>query len=313
MDPTIIAALIGGGFIIIAAIIPIYYANRKKSSKIDVDKDSKYAVYRISNIIKDELRHVGLNVDSFSFLPNFSVLDLKTYCKKIYYPNYPGNKIDLYIDSAREKAYSLKYAEPKEDEKLIPIGRIKINKIMPWENYITNILKDQGLADYYVYRILDIGIGNGFATENFYRNCKNLTGVDISSKALKYAKQKHPSARLINNQAEDLHGINNSSIDIVFAFRVFQSSLFDKRMALCEVFRVLSSGGIIIISIPIMFLKENGDILSGLIPHDQKEPSMEFALSIAKSFKDLMETLNFKNVDISNKSPYELYISGKRP
>lgn len=313
MDIAITAALIGGVFTITAAIIPIYYKKKRELPKINIDDGSKYTVYKISNIIKNELCQVGLNVDSFSFMPNFSVLDLKTYCKKIYYPNYPEEKIDLYIDSAREKAYSLKYSNPEEDEKLVPISRIKINNIIPWENYIITILKDQGLTDYYNYRILDIGIGNGFSTENFYRNCKNLTGIDISNKSLKYAKQKHPNARLINNQAEDLYAISNSSIDIIFAFRVFQSTLFDKKMAFSEAFRVLSSGGTMILSIPIMFLKENGEVLSGLIPPDQEKPSMEYAILIAQYFKDLMTTMNFKNVNILSDSPFELYISGKRP
>ena len=314
MDTTIIAALIGGVFTITATIIPIIsYRKRKKHVPINIDEGSKYAVYKISNIIKNELCQVGLNIDSFSFMPNFSILDLKIYCKKIYYPNSSEEKIDSYIDSAREKAYSLKYANPKEDEKLVQINKIKINNIIPWENYIIMLLKAQSLEDYYNYRILDIGIGNGFSTESFYRNCKKLTGIDISRKALEYAKLKHPNARLIKNQAEDLKDIHNNSIDIIFAFRVFQSTLFDKKMALCEAFRVLSSGGILIISIPIMFRKENGDILFGLIPPDQENPSMEYALLIAQDFKDLIMTMNFKNVNISRDSPFELYISGKRP
>lgn len=256
---------------------------------------------------------MGLNIDNFSFMPNFSILDLKIYCKKIYYPNYSEGKIDSYIDTAREKAYSLKYAIPKEDEKIVKINEIKINNIMRWENYIIDLLKSQNLEDYYNYRILDIGIGNGFSTESFYQNCKKMIGVDISRKALEYAKQKHPNARLINNQAEDLKDIPNNSIDIIFAFRVFQSTLLDKKMALCEAFRVLSSGGILIISIPIMFRKENGDILFGLIPPDQDQPSMEYALLIAQEFKDLIMTMNFMEVNISKDSPFELYIRGKRP
>lgn len=314
MDTTIVAALIGGGFTIASAIITVYFTRKKREyQNIVIDEDSKYAIYNISNIVKDELRSFGINVDSFSFMPNFSVLDLKNYCEKIYYPNYPKEKIENVIDNAREKAFYLKYAKPSEDEKLVPVDKIKIIDLMPWDIYVVNLLKSLGVVDYYNYRILDIGIGNGFSTESLYRNCKELIGIDISKKALKYAKTKHPNARLINNQAENLKDIPNSSVDIIFAFRVFQSTLFDKKMALSESFRVLVSGGILILSIPIMFLKENGETLSGLIPPGEEKPSMEYADSIAHYFKDLMMTMNFKNVSICRDSPFELYVVGKRP
>lgn len=308
-----IITVIGGIFAIAAAIIPIYLnKERKRKLHKNVDIDSKYAVYKISDIIKDELRKVELNIDSLSFKTNFTILDLKIYCKKIYYPSIPPQKIDNYIDLAREAAYTLKYANPKEDEKLTLIDKINLSNIFPWETYLINLLKANEIIDYYNYRILDVGIGNGHATENLYRNCKKLIGVDISRKALEFAMEKFPQASLIHNQAEDLHDIHNSSIDLFLAFRVFQSSLFDRRMALCEAYRVLASGGLIILSIPIMFLKSDGKVLSGLIPPNQNEPSMDYALSIAETIKDLMDTLNFQNLSISKASPYELYIVGSR-
>lgn len=308
-----IIAILGGIFAIAAALIPIYVSReRKKKLHKKVDTDSKYAVFKISDIVKDELRKVELNIDSLSFKSNFTILDLKIYCKKIYYPGFPPQKIDNYIDIARETAYTLKYANPKEDEKLTPIDKINLSNVLPWETYLINLMKVNDIIDYYNYRILDVGIGNGHTTENLYHNCKKLIGVDISRKALEYALEKFPHASLIHNQAEDLCDINNSSIDLFFAFRVFQSSLFDRRMALCEAYRVLTSGGLIILSIPIMFLKNDGKVLSGLIPPNQNEPSMEYALSVAETIKDLMDTLNFQNLSISKESPYELYIVGRR-
>lgn len=306
-------AIIGGIFTLLAALIPIYISReRKRKSHKVIEVDSKYAVFKISDIIKDELRKVELNIDSLSFKSDFTITDLKTYTKKIYYPGYSPNKIDNFIDLARETAYTLKYSSPREDEKLTPIDRIKLPNISPWEKYFINILRENEIIDYYNYRLLDVGIGNGYTTENLYRNCTKLIGIDISRKALEFAKKKFPHARLIQNQAEDLCDIPNSSIDLFFAFRVFQSSLFDKRVALCEAYRVLTSGGLIIISIPIMFLKNDGKVLSGLIPPNQNEPSMEYALSVAESIKNLMDTLNFQNLSISKDSPFELYVVGRR-
>jgi SAM-dependent methyltransferase len=308
-----IIAIIGGVFTLIAALIPIYINREKKKKSLKrIEMDSKYAVFKITDIVKDELRKVELNIDGLSFKSNFNISDLRTYTKKIYYPNYPPQKIDNYINQAREIAYTLKYAKPHEDEKLTPIDKIKLPDILTWETYFINIFKQNEVTDYYNYRILDLGIGNGHATENLYRNCKKLTGIDISRKALEYAKEKFPLAHLVQNEAENLCDIHNSSVDLFLAFRVFQSSLFDKRLALIEAFRVLTSGGLIIISIPIMFLRNDGNALIGLIPPDKTEPSMEYAMSVAESIKDLMDTLNFKNLSISKESPFELYIIGKR-
>ncbi|MFZ4545570.1 MAG: methyltransferase domain-containing protein [Saprospiraceae bacterium] len=265
MEMTI--ALITGAFVIIAAIITGIFSliaskssdkSKKKKAvfkgKDDnkIDNNSKYAICSISEIIKNELRHNELNIDSLKFKTDFSILDLKHYTKAIYYPNYQKEKIDNIIDSAREKAYTLKYSKPKEDEKITSLEKIKLSNIKPWEEYLFDFLNKKNIASILGYKILDIGIGNGYAVENLYKNCSSVCGIDISEEAISFAKKKLPAITYFKNQAEHLKDISNSSIDLVFAFRVFQSSLFDKRAAMSEAFRVLSSGGYMIISIPIM-------------------------------------------------------------
>ncbi|WP_321307220.1 class I SAM-dependent methyltransferase [Marinifilum fragile] len=314
----IAAAIIGGIFVLIAALIPVIISNRRQKviltdTSSEVDKVSKYAVCRIPDIIKNELRNAQLNVDGLFFKPSFTISDLKVFTKKIYYPRVAEAQIDTVIDNAREKAFTLKYAEPKEDEKITALNKIKISGLKHWETYFYDLLQKLKLDNFNSYEILDIGIGNGSTVKNLYKNTQNVIGVDISKKALDNAKRILPNVKLIQNEAENLRDIPNSSIDLVLGFRTFQSTLLDKRSALYETYRVLNSGGYLITSIPIMFLKEDGTVLKGLIPPGQKTPTIDYAEIVLGKLIDLLDTLNFIKIEVYKDSPFEYYVSAQRP
>jgi SAM-dependent methyltransferase len=314
----IIVAIIAGIFTLGAAIIPVVISQKRKKDKpidtpLAVDSISKYAVCRIPDIVKNELRNNQLQVDGLFFKPSFTITDLKVFTKKIYYPKLNEEQINTVIDNAREKAFTIKYAEPKEDEKITELSKIKIDNLSHWESYFYALLKKLKLDKFETYEILDIGIGNGSTVKNLYKNTQNVIGIDISKKALDYAIKILPNVRLIHNQAEFLRDIPNCSIDLVLGFRVFQSSLLDTRTSLCEAYRVLNSGGYLIMSIPIMFLKEDGTVLKGLIPPGQSTPTLEYAESIVERFRELLDTLNFICIDVDRNSPFEYYITAKRP
>ena len=98
--------------------------------------------------------------------------------------------------------------------------------------------------------------------------------------------------------AEDLSNIKTSSVDLYLPFRTFQSTLVDRRAAVHEAYRVLRKGGVAIISIPILYLKENGEALQGLIPPDSYKPKIEYAKEIVKRIKEYMEIINFYKVGV---------------
>lgn len=312
----ITAAIIGGVFVLIGAVITPLISNRlnaKKKADKQVESNSKYAICQISDIVKNEMRINDLNIDGLRFASEFNISDLKAYTKKVFYPKVNHSLIEQRIDSAREKAFSIKYAKPKEDEKLTDINHIRLDNLKKWENYFYDLLERLELNHFNNYSILDIGIGNGYTVKNLYNNAKNVIGIDISTEALKIAENIIPNVKLINNQAENLINIPSGSIDLALGFRVFQSSLLDIRESFHEVFRVLSSGGYLIISIPIMFLKEDGKVLKGLIPPKHKEPSIEYADKLAIKYAELLDTLNFVKIEIDKNSPFEYYITAKRP
>jgi ubiquinone/menaquinone biosynthesis C-methylase UbiE len=112
--------------------------------------------------------------------------------------------------------------------------------------------------------------------------------------------------------AEDLIQIPNKSVDLYISLRTYQSTLFDRRSALHEAYRVLRNGGIILLSVPIMFLRQEGKVLAGLIPPDSSEPNMEYARQFVARIQAYLTILNFQEVKTDERSPFEIFISARR-
>jgi uncharacterized protein len=275
-----------------------------------LDEGSKYQRYRTADIVLDDLKNSGMNVDILKIQAGFTINDLIRICENLYKENLPCETIREKVFYARSHAFTVKYSEPKEDEKLIIPKDINIQNLQHWTHYLFEILKENSilLDD---LQVLDVGAGNGHANVDLYKSIRNLRLVDVSAKSLAFAKEKIPCADIIEASAEDLNQIMNDSIDIYFSFRTYQSTLFDIRAALHEAYRVLTRKGVLIISIPIMFPKKDGSIAKGLLRPGGKEPDMEYALKVAHGVADMATCLQFKNVRVDDRSPFELFIIGE--
>lgn len=318
---SIIAAIIGAVSGIFCTILIIFQEQiRSKIKNIrfieykisrEVDKNSKYRIQRIPSIVKEYLQKNSINVDNLNFAEEFTIYDLYRFCR-IYYPNIPSEKIKQIIFLARSDAFTIKYADPKEDEKIKDIHDIKYDGLKEWTYYFFDFISLFGIQNLTDLSLLDVGIGNGNSVTNIFIHVKNLNGTDISYKALEYAKNNLPNLKYLDNCAEELIDIKTGSIDLYVSLRTYQSTLFDVRAAMTEAYRVLRQEGVIIISIPIMFLKDDGTILTGLIRPGDVEPNMEYAFEVAKRISNLLEILNFKNINTYYNSPFEIFIGAKR-
>lgn len=250
-------------------------------------------------------------MDGLNIIPGFTISDLMKYCSYVH-PNNSNKFIFEKVIYAREIAFTTKYAEPKEDEKLIDLKSIRHEEINLWHSYFYDLLKVLSLNNLNEIAILDVGICNGKVMEKIYRNLDKLNGIDISKKAIDYSKFLFPKANLNVDSAEKLTTINHNSIDLYLSFRTYQSSFFDIKKALREAYRVLRSGGFIVISIPIMYVKKDGTLLKGLQPPNKLEPTMEYAENILERIKENLEICNFVNIKDFRKSPFELYIYAQR-
>lgn len=96
--------------------------------------------------------------------------------------------------------------------------------------------------------ILDIGCGSGELLKLASKKGLNVFGIDISKEALKLAKKKCPSAKLIRGKGEEI-GFEDNTFDNVTCLGVLEHFL-DIEKGLQEIARVAKSDSKICIMVP---------------------------------------------------------------
>lgn len=294
--------------------VPLWPQKLRPTSSLEpsVDSNSKYRIQSIADIVKAEAAKHGIHINGIQVGDRLHIGDLERICTRAWYPDKPQDEVIRILEAARATAFSRKYAEPREDEKLVEVSSIQIDGLKPWDTYFRDILNELGVKDPNQLDILDVGIGNGYAEEPFLKQIHSFKAVDISKEALQYAEKKYPQMTRFVGAAEDLKQIPNNSVDLYISLRTYQSTLFNRRAALHEAYRVLRNGGVIVLSIPIMFLKEHGKVLAGLIPPGSIVPDMEYAQHFVERIREYLTILNFRDVKVDERSPFEIFLSAKR-
>lgn len=294
--------------------VPFWKQNGKLSTSLarSVDSGSKYRLQSITDIVRLEAANHGIHIDGIHIGDRLHIDDLVRICSKAWFPDKSADEVKAVLQAARATAFSRKYAEPREDEKIVDVSKIQIKGIKAWDVYFTELLDELGVKEYNQLDILDVGIGNGHAEEPFLSQLHSFKAVDISDEALQYADKKCSQMTRFVCVAEDLNQIPNNSVDLYMSLRTYQSTLFNRRAALHEAYRVLRNGGIIVLSIPIMYLQEDGRALAGLIPPGATAPSMEYARQLAERIKEYLTILNFRDVKTYERSPFEIFLSARR-
>jgi len=285
---------------------------RPVSATRAVESDSKYRLQTIEEIVKIEAAANDMHIDGLQISDRLHIDDLRRMCTKVFFPERSPADVCGVLEAARAKAFTRKYAEPKEDEKLADVSSIKMDNLKPWHVYFTSFLRELGVQDPNQLDVLYVGIGNGHSEEAFLSRLHSFRAVDISDEALQYARRKYPQMTSFICPAEDLEPIRNSSVDLYLSLRTYQSTLFDRRGALHEAYRVLRNGGILVVSVPVMFLRGNGEVLAGLIPPGSSEPNMEYARKMVERIHDYLTILNFRDVKTDERSPFEIFLSARR-
>ena len=283
---------------------------------VKMSEDSKYILQRTPDIILNEIQKNRLNADDINIVRGFNVNDLIRRLVTLNPENTQDKLIECVI-RARKIAFTSKYADPREDEKLVDLEDLHVADLRTWESYLTDFLGDIGIFDFKNLNVLDVGIGNAWASHSFLSKLHNLTGVDVSNKALDYAKAKLPNANLVVGAAENLNMIDSFSVDLYVSLRTYQSTLFDIKQSIHEAYRVLAKGGGIVITIPIMFLvkDKSGSItgtLQGLIPSGSTTPSIEYANEISARICWYLELLGFTDYKLGKDSPFEIFIGARK-
>jgi ubiquinone/menaquinone biosynthesis C-methylase UbiE len=100
--------------------------------------------------------------------------------------------------------------------------------------------------------VLDVGCGYGYGIEYMLRKGATFCiGLDYSKKAIKFAKMNYQDTNLqyYVMDATNLSYFHDQSFDVVLSIEVIEH-LPDANKHICEISRVMKSGGILVLSTP---------------------------------------------------------------
>ena len=96
--------------------------------------------------------------------------------------------------------------------------------------------------------ILDMGCGCGYLAGQMCKNGrKNVVGMDISGKSVKYAKQLHPDIEFIHDNIYDF--VYERQVDLCTAVMVL-NNLPDVNLCMNKINRIMKDGGVFLAVIP---------------------------------------------------------------
>lgn len=102
-------------------------------------------------------------------------------------------------------------------------------------------------------KVLDFGCGSGYGTHLLSKYCEEITGVDISPEAVRFAVANYSNDNLIYRRIADIQTTPlpypDSFFDVVISFQVMEHIEHAEKY-LSEIKRVLKNDGIVIIATP---------------------------------------------------------------
>jgi len=96
-------------------------------------------------------------------------------------------------------------------------------------------------------KILEVGVGSGLHLKEMYKTCKNIIGIDISTKMLKEAREKTGVKNLIVADTENMP-FKDLSFDMVYTISTLHHT--DYKKSISEFSRICKEGGKIGITEP---------------------------------------------------------------
>jgi ubiquinone/menaquinone biosynthesis C-methylase UbiE len=145
-------------------------------------------------------------------------------------------------------------------------------------------------------RVLDIGCGSGLFIKMVNAKVPGITGIDLSDALLKIARERNPTATLLNQDMEHLP-FPDKSFDLVTGFNSFQYAS-DIMGVLGEIRRVMKDDGKLVIGIwgsdtECEALKVLSSVASLLPEHDPESPG-PLALSRDGKVEGLLLAAGYK-------------------
>lgn len=257
----------------------------------------------IPELIIEYLRKNG--IDYIYSLPNeagTTIDDVIAYCQEqARKNNIEDIDFENIILNAVSWGYDIRYCEKtsETDER----SKYQIEFVLAF----TEILQQTGITDLESKKIVVVGIGNGLECRLLFNNVSDISIVDIAPYSLRKAKNALPQATAYQCLASDLNIFSDCSFDIYISLRTYMSTYFNIPVSLAEAHRVLTAGGLIIVSVACGYIDSMGEYCYGLYnPYtgllEDSRPDMFVEIII-----DNLKILKFKDIRIK-KSSTEIFI-----
>ena len=265
--------------------------------------NSLYISVRVSDIILRKLKSAGVEIDGFPSEDEYSIKDLAAYVHGKGNFRSDRKKLYSFLEEARADAFDQKYSGYTYEK---DARRIEER----WKKEFVGILKNFRVYDYPKRKLLVVGVGNGIEGIGLFEDCLHFTGVDIAPDSLRKAQSLFPRATFHAASAESLEPIPDQSQDIYLSLRTYQSAFFDTREAIRQAYRVLSPGGICIISIANAYLEGN-TFVRGLLPHGSKVVDLDRAHELIDSIRHSLTKMRFEDIGVHTGKAEE-YVFGRK-
>jgi len=128
--------------------------------------------------------------------------------------------------------------------------------------------------------ILDIGCGLGYGTDYLRPFAHSIVGIDISKRAIGFARHRYPETQFLLMDAEALR-LSPESVNLVISSENFEH-LANQEKSLREIARVLAPGGMCFLATP------NCEVSGARNPyHTHEFTRSELAESLSRHFVDV--------------------------
>lgn len=273
--------------------------------KSKLPQSSLYVNTQISDIILDNLKRSGLQLNNIPIDWDVTLEDLVYFCEGSRVPEITSEELLNIVRKARATAYGKKYSAYTYDS---DVRGLDDN----WKMEVTEILKILVEGDYTKRHIINVGIGNGIEGQGLFDDIRFLTAVDIAEDSLSKVKVNLPNATIVCAEAESLIPVPTGSQDIYISLRAYQSSYFNIPRAIREAYRVIRCGGVVLISIANGFLDQNKLLIPGLVVPKSTIVDRDRPFVVAEKVRRGLSLLRFEEIGIRT-GLGEIYVYGRRP
>ncbi len=192
-----------------------------------------------------------------------------------------SNKLNAIKNEWQDKWNFNNWAKSYDDDVKKDIGELNI-----YENYnliLQTVYDLVESSNKKAQRILEIGVGTGNLAGKFLNSNYNIVGIDQSREMLAVAKEKYPNLKVRLGEFLKIPYGNNSFDIIISTYAFHHLNEEEKHIAIQEIMRVLSDGGIIII----------GDLM-----FENKESEEEILQSLSSKQIDEVKDEYYSYIDI---------------